>query len=40
LGVLLGITKYHDMADLLHQAHEVELTMAEDAKFAPRSTKS
>jgi hypothetical protein len=28
---------YFDMTDLLHQAREAELTLAEDAKFGPRS---
>jgi hypothetical protein len=32
--------QYFDMTDLLHQAHEAELTLAEDAKFGPRFTAS
>jgi hypothetical protein len=32
--------RYFDMTDLLHQAREAELTLAEDAKFGPRSTAS
>jgi hypothetical protein len=30
--------QYFDMTDLLHQAHEAELQLVDDAKFAPRSS--
>jgi hypothetical protein len=30
--------QYFDMIDLLHQAHEAELQLVDDAKFAPHSS--
>jgi hypothetical protein len=30
--------QYFDMTDLLHQAHEAELQLVDDAKFAPHSS--